>query len=198
MLHRGRMRVEKFEIKSIEVLEREDLAILMEAREADTQKIANSITRLRDPHHMLARYLAMGMKHHEAGRKAGYSIGRVQMLLKSPAFQELMAHYRNLVTDGFKEEVEEYVELATGNMLMAERMIAEQLEDAEENDEKVPIATLLKVSRDAADRLGYGKKTTNVNVNVDLASRLERAIQRSGKTIDGEAVPLAPKQLRRI
>lgn len=184
-LHRGRVsRIPPLEVISIDPIKREELVVLKDLREDTTASAKGLIERLRDPHHMLARFIAMGMTGSDAARKAGYSISRVSLLRNSPAFQELIAYYRNLVNSGWKEEVDEYLELATSNMMKAERMLAEKLEAAEEEGETLPTRDLIAISRDAADRFGYGKKTTNLNVNVDLAAKLERAIARSGKLID--------------
>ena len=64
-------------------------------------------------------------------------------------------------------------------MLVAERQIADRLEDAEEEGVKLPLKDLLAISRDGADRFGYGKKSAVLNTNVDFAAILEQAIARS-------------------
>lgn len=150
------------------------------------------LERLRDPHHNLARLLAMGKRNEEAGRLAGYSANRVAMLKSDPAFKELIEYYRNLVVQSFKENADEYFDLLSANMIKAEKQIAEKLEIAEEAGETLPIRELVAIGRDAADRVGYGKKQTNLNVNVDFASQLEKAIKRSGKTLELTASPPQP------
>lgn len=167
------------EIGEIRPLLREDLALLQVKRQPAV------IQRLRDPHHRLARFIATGMRDEEAARLSGYSLGGVYRLRQDPAFQQLIAQYREIVKDSWADSVDEYHELATGNMLKAERQIAEHLDKADEEGELLPVKNLLDISRDAADRFGYGKKQTNVNVNVDFAAQLEKAIKRSGKTIEG-------------
>lgn len=180
MLHRGRHMngsVATAEIGEVEVLTREDLAILFEQR-TQTQ---GPIARLRDPHHMLARLIASGLKpNSEIARRSGYSVNRISMFMKDPTFVELVEHYRKEVTKEFLEGIDEYATLATSNMLKAERMLAEKLEALEENDETLPVRDLIAISRDAADRFGYGKKSTkDLNVNLDFASQLEKTIARS-------------------
>lgn len=176
MLHRGRISSPSG-LGEIIPLKREDLAILRERRD-DPPRL---LERLRDPHHNLARLLAMGKRNEEAGRLAGYSANRVAMLKSDPAFKELIEYYRNLVVQSFKENADEYFDLLSANMIKAEKQIAEKLEIAEEAGETLPIRELVAIGRDAADRVGYGKKQTNLNVNVDFASQLEKAIKRSGK-----------------
>lgn len=160
-------------------LSREDLALLKEKR-ADKPVLQ----RLRDPHHKLARFLAMGHTNAAAGALAGYSINRVSMFLQDPAFKQLVEEYRKIVTDSFKEQVDEYMALSVSNMVKSERMIAEHLDKADEEGELLPLSKLDTISQGRMDRFGYGKKQTNLNVNVDFASQLEKARQRSAKIID--------------
>lgn len=156
----------------------------------------NYLKRFKDPHHKAARLIASGVRPLErVAAMCGYAVSRIYTLNVDPAFQELVARYRPEVLDGFKEGVDDYYEVATSNMLKAERMLAEKLDGADEEGELLPTRDLIAISRDAADRFGYGKKQTNLNVNVDFAAQLEKAIKRSGKeprTIDAKAVSVQP------
>jgi hypothetical protein len=156
--------------------------------------VASTPQRLRDSHHMIARLAATGLRPFKIAEATGYSRVRVQQLLDSPAMQELVSQYRAKVDDAFVENVDSYFELATSNMVAAERHIADAIAEADEAGELIPIRTALAISRDAADRFGYGKKTQNLNINVDFAAQLEKAIARSGKTINSVAEP-APRHL---
>lgn len=161
-------------------LTREDLALLVQGnRTSDAFP-----KKLRDSHHRIARLAAAGLRPFEIAQRSGYGRARVTALLSNPAMEELVARYREKVDEAFATNQDEYYELATSNMLAAERHIADQIAEADEAGELLPIRTALAISRDAADRFGYGKRQTNVNVNVDFAAQLERAIQRSGKTIE--------------
>lgn len=174
-------------------LTRDDLALLKEKRTAKP-----IVQTLRDPHHKLARFLAMGHTDVAAGGLAGYSIGRVQTLKNDPAFQQLIAEYRGIVQDSFKEQVDEYMALAVSNMTKAERQIAEHFDKADEEGELLPLSKLDTISQGRMDRFGYGKKQTNLNVNVDFAAQLEKARQRSGRVIDASpALPPTQPILRR-
>jgi hypothetical protein len=157
--------------------------------------IASTPQRLRDSHHMIARLAATGLREFKIAEATGYSRVRVQQLLDSPAMQELVSKYRAKVDDTFVEHVDSYFELATSNMVAAERHIADAIAEADEAGELIPIRTALAISRDAADRFGYGKKTQNLNINVDFAAQLERAIARSGKTIDSVPEPVTTDRL---
>ena len=173
-------------ITDIRPLTREDLAEIMIPRNAPV------VQRLRDPHHHVVRLIAAGVRPmEEVARRSGYTIARIHGLNTDPAFKELVASYRGAIDAAFIRSQDDYYELATSNMVKAERQIAEKLERAEEEGELLPTRDLIAISRDAADRFGYGKKAMNVNVNVDFASKLEQAIARSGKVID-PSLPISP------
>lgn len=188
MLPRGRLAKPR-PIVSIRDLTRVDLEALREKRVGPP-----TVSRFRDPHHRLARLCALGLRDREIAERSGYSIQRLGTLKMDPAFNELVAKYRGTVDEEFRETVDDYYSMATSNMLKAERQIAERLDAADEEGETLPVNQLIAISRDAADRFGYGKKQTNLNVNVDFAAQLEKAIQRSGKTIEGTSPP--PRSLK--
>lgn len=185
-LHPGRIAKERT-ILGVRELVREDLSLLREKRAA-----LPAVARFRDPHHRLARLFAMGLRKKDVVLRSGFSLARIQTIYADPAFQELVASYRNTVDEAFKEEADEFFEQATSNMRMAERQLAEKLEEAEENNELLPTKDLIAIVADRADRFGYGKHQTNLNVNVDFAAQLEKAIKRSGKTIDITPSTVAP------
>src|SRR6266403_795464 len=194
-LHRGKIST-KPEILSVRPLTREDLGLILEKRaDGEGRPIQGAVRRFRDPHHRVARLFAAGLRVQEVADRSGYSYQRVHTLSTDPAFQELIAKYREKVDASFVANVDEFYDLATANMRKAETMIAERLEKAEEEDIDLPLKTLVDISGDRMDRFGYGKRQTNLNVNADFASLLEKAIQRSGKTIEAVANPssrLAP------
>jgi hypothetical protein len=74
---------------------------------------------------------------------------------------------------------------------MAQRMIVDQMEKAEENGDEIPLRTLLALEADAADRTGYPKRSMAINVNVDFATQLDRAVKRSEKVLkqEGKVIP---------
>ena len=168
-------------------LTRDDLKLLPQERATHA---VGTPQKLRDSHHMVARLVAMGVRSKAITQQTGYSDLRIYQLKASPAFQQLVSRYKAMVDGEFIESADAYFDLAFGNMLAAERHIADHIAEADEMGELIPIKTALSISRDAADRFGYGKRQTNLNVNVDFAAKLEDAIRRSGKLID--ATPLAP------
>jgi hypothetical protein len=70
-------------------------------------------------------------------------------------------------------------EVLAGMSKEAALEIAERLED-DDMREKMPLASLLEIVKVGADRSGHGpsSSSTQVNVNVNLASRLEEARKR--------------------
>lgn len=195
-LHRGKIATHP-EIISIRPLTREDLGMIEEKRESDDRSGGGAAARFRDPHHRLARLFAAGLRTDEVVERSGYSYGRVSQLKGTPAFEELIAKYREKVDAAFVANVDDFYDQATANMRMAERMIAERLEEADdEGGAAIPLKTLVDISGDRMDRFGYGKRQTNVNVNVDFAKQLEDAIARSGKAPKLiEAQPQSPSRI---
>lgn len=169
---------------TVRELTRDDLASLEGPRRPRSTDLAT----IRQSHHMVARYAAMGLRQTEIAKRTGYTRERVSKLLGSPAMQELVQHYIGRVNDAFDESMDQVFDLATNNMLVAERQLADKLAQADEEDELLPTRDLLSIFSDRADRFGYGKKTTNLNVNIDFAARMEQAIRRSGVTINQPTV----------
>lgn len=175
-LQRGKKAVEtELELSVIREIEREELALLEETRPH------SPLQNLRDHHHRIARAVATGLRAQEIASLCGISIGRLGVLKLDPAFADLVAHYRGIVTAEFVRSTDHYLEMATGNMLKAEAMLSDKLDAAAENNEFLPTRDLISISRDAADRFGYGKRQMNLNVNIDFAAQLEAARNRSNQ-----------------
>ena len=173
-------------VTAVRELRKEDLARLAERRRGQVVK------RLRDSHHHIAKMFASGLDIAQVSERTGKSYHSVRTLRKSPAFEQLLAEYRAIATEAWADSVDTYFDLASSNMVRAELQIADRLGEAEEAGETLPVRDLLAISRDAADRFGYGKRSTQVNVNADFAALLEKAIRRSGKSLDLVA-PKAPR-----
>jgi hypothetical protein len=174
-LQRGHISAAKVEVTEIRSLERGDLTLLLEKRPAVVLKS------LRDSHHQVARAVAAGMGNQEVAEVCGRSINRVAMLKKDPAFADLVAHYRGVVTAEFIREADPVLDYLRNNALKAQRMISDQLDEAEEEGKAIPMRNLLTIAELGLDRTGYGKMQKNLNVNVDFAAQLEAARRRSGE-----------------
>ena len=181
-------------ILSVTSLTKDDLMQLQEPRRI------NVVKKLKDSHHFFARLFAAGLDIPQVSARTGANQQRLHRLRHSPAFKELVAQYRAMVTENWLESIDDYQEILLGNMIRAELQISDKLGEAEDSGETLPTRELVAISRDAADRMGYGKKQTNVNVNVDFAAQLEKAIRRSAsaRVIDsslaGGQLALAPSQ----
>jgi len=163
-----------FKLRSVRSLERSDLAFLQQKSARPT------IKNLRDSHHIVARLLASGMSYTEIARESGRSISNVSLLASSPAMQELVASYRADEDQSWRESRDEFYGLIHNNGLKAARQISDQLDEADdEGASRIPINRLLAIVSDTSDRVGYNKKSTTMNINVDFAKRLEDARRRS-------------------
>jgi hypothetical protein len=183
-LHRGRIET-KIEILGVRPLSRDDLACVKEKRNVP------AVQRFRDPHHRLARLLASGIRPAQAASEAGYSLARIYILQADPSFQDLVSAYRKDVHLAYISAEEERHRAATEVNLKALRHLNEHFDKADEEGELIPIGRALAVFADTSDRVGLSKKSTNVNINVDFAAKLEGAIARSAnaKLVRGRSLP---------
>lgn len=191
-LKRGRVIVQQPEVSDIRTLSRADLSALAVPR---PQK---SLQALRDSHHRIARAVAAGLSNAVIAETCGISYNRVSMLKQDPAFIELVAHYRAVVTAEYINSIDPVIEFMRTNAIKAQAQIAQKLEEAEEKGETLPTRELLGISELGFDRIGYGKERKNVNVNVDFAAQLESARKRasgveSARVVGGTS--LAPQSV---
>ena len=171
-------------VQSVRPLVLADLASLRQPSARPT------IKKLRDSHHIIARLLASGCKLHEIARQTGYSMSRISILRSSPAMIELVEKYHNRDDEVWRESRDEFYDAIHDAGSKAWRQINDALDDAEDGDATIPINRLLAIADSAADRIGYQKKSTQINVNVDFAAKLEAAMARSRRaTIFDEQLP---------
>lgn len=180
-LHRGKL-AKHPRILGVRELTREDLATLRAA-----PRVVPKVKAFRDTHHRMARLVAAGLRVEEILRITGYSYQRLWVLQQDPAFQELVAQYRGKVDEAFERSQDEFYATSVSNMLRAERQVEEHLDKADEAGELVPLKTLLAITSDRADRFGYGKRSIQTNVKVDVGRMMESALTRAGRStvIDG-------------
>jgi len=183
-LHRGKI-ASDLQILGVRPLSRDDLACVKEKRNVP------AVQRFRDPHHRLARLLASGIRPAQAASEAGYSLARIYILQADPSFQDLVSAYRKDVHNAYISAEEERHRAATEVNLKALRHLNEHFDKADEEGELIPIGRALAVFADTSDRVGLSKKSTNVNINVDFAAKLEGAIARSAnaKLVRGRSLP---------
>src|SRR5215831_2030718 len=144
---------------------------------------APALKRIRDNHHNIARAFARGLRPSDVSQVFAMSISRVSVLRNDPMFNELVEFYRQEIDDGpigIESEMRE-------NMGEFHRLITDQLQESRETGVPIPLRTLITGFGDLADRVGYAKRSVQVNVDVSFAARLDRAIARSKtKTIEGK------------
>lgn len=143
-------------------------------------KAGIALDQYRERHHAVARLVAIGATQDHIRRQTGISYRRMTILMADPSFKELVAGYRTRVDEAWNRNVDTFLDLGMGNMILTESMITDQLEEADEKGESIPLLTLNRLSQDRADRFGY-PKTSQVEHKHDFAALLDRAIERSGK-----------------
>ena len=154
-------------------LDEVDIALLQEERGIK----AAPLKRLSERHHALARCLASGMEPGEAAITCGYVSSRVSILQVDPAFQELLEFYRADVNAKYLG----MHDVLAGLSRDAAAELHTRLEDEmqmEPVDKKMTIGQLGEIVKLGADRTGFGPQSSQVNVNVDLAGRLQAARER--------------------
>lgn len=152
-------------------LSADDLGLL--SAERGVQKPPDAVKRLSERHKNLARLLANGVEAWEAALITGYSESHISILKGDPAFRDLLRLYGEARDLAFQSVQDKMIGLSH-DML-------DVIQDKIENEpEKITLAQSLEIFKTVADRSGNGPQTksTNVNVNVDIASRMETARHR--------------------
>lgn len=134
---------------------------------------AAPLKRLSDRHHSLARHIAAGVGPGEAAIICGYDISRVSILQADPTFAELVLFYRDVKEREFRDVQGKLAGIASDALDELQTRI-------EDEPEKLSVTQLMALVTMGTDRTGNGPQssTTNLNVNVGVASRLEEARKR--------------------
>lgn len=174
-------RGEPLEVRLLRPLTEDDLARAIAEREVEQ----SPLRRISERHHALARAFAEGKTTHEAAATAGYTSARARLLRTDPAFQELVALY--------KEKVElEYINMHRRMAALGAEAVEELHDRLEDDPDGFTTNQLLEIMTRTADRTGFGPSSSqmNVNVNVDLAEKLKLARERARpRIIDAEVLP---------
>lgn len=166
------------ELGEIREIAREDLVLLNNPRPM------RPLDALRDNHHRIARALASGIPNGQVAALCGISVNRVSSLKQDPAFNELVAHYRGIITAEWTEHADTVTEFLGSVRTKSLAMLEDKLCAASENNEFLPTRELVAMAELGLDRTGYGKQSKTFNVNADFASLLEDARRRSGRAKD--------------
>ncbi len=167
-IHLGGRAAKALSAEVVRELTQSDLALLATERGIKP----TSVQRITDRHHALARCLASGMSITESCLVTGYTPSRISVLRGDPAFEELIAFYRN---DKAKTVLDYQEKLAIARNMATDGLI----DRMEEKPEAFSAGDYLDIIKTSADRTGHGPKQTNVNVNVNLGDRMKAARERA-------------------
>lgn len=138
------------------------------------------IAKLRHTHHLVARCLAEGKSTFEAAAITGYTPQRVRQLAADPAFQELLAYYKDQVREKWLNVQER---LASLGVAITEEL-QERLAEAPENFSN---EELRKWAETLFDRSGFGPRSTR-DVNVRGTGTMLHLIEQVKRESEDTAV----------
>ena len=156
-----------------------DLALLTASRGTG----ASPLKRISERHHALARNLAAGLSPGEAAAVVGMCGSRISVLQGDPAFEELVRFYRQQKDVVYADMYEQLAGMSKDALLL----LRERMEDT---PEEFSNGMLLEIVTKLADRSGHGPTSTtqNLNLNVNIAARLEEARKRALASARGEVI----------
>lgn len=162
--------------------------LLRELEEADVVKLgeraesveAEDIKRLSNRHHALAKELAQGTPPGEAATLHDYTPSRVSVLQSSPAFKNLIQHYKK----GLDRKYIDFHEVMSEVSLDAVSELRDRLENQPEDFTNRELTDLTKT---LADRTGFGPtKHVTADVTVSMNDKLNKARIRARAAALGE------------
>lgn len=160
-------------MSAVQVRELDEVDMALLGEEKGTS--APPLKRLSERHHALARCLASGMSEGDAAITCGYVASRVSILKADPAFIELLAFYKHDVNSKY---LDMHGVLAGLSLDAAMELRGRLEEDMEAEEKKISVGQLVELTKLGADRTGFGPQSSQLNVNVDLAGRLQAARER--------------------
>lgn len=159
----------------VRALTAEDIEMLAKERSVQKPKELSSLTMLSERHRNLARLLAMGKPDWECAVITGYTASRISILKSDPAMQNLIKHYSEEKDIVYVQAHEKMAQVAS----TALDILQDRLEDPEKVAE-MSNGQLLQIVEISSDRSGMGPTSkSEVNVNVNIAERLEAARKRA-------------------
>jgi len=165
-------------------VEAADLAFLDQPRPRDPLM---PLAKIRERHHSAARALAQGLTTIEVCAVTGYTPTRIGHLQQDPAFQNLVAMYRERQTEIWSEAQDR----AKAAVMLGLEVMTDRLEAADEKDDEEAFELAERLVKAATPVSGLvSRPTAAVQVNVNLSGRLEAARRRAG-LIEGQALPPA-------
>ncbi len=141
-----------------------------------------ALQRIKERHRLLAKFVAAGLTRNEVAARMDMCPERVGQLMLDPAMQNLIVSMRNnphVMEMTGMDEIATLRSLSVQNAMRAALALQDNLNYYEDADERMPVSAAAKIFELSADRIGFGRHATNINVNVDFAAQLDRAIDRS-------------------
>lgn len=132
--------------------------------EADRRPAGAVLKQLRASHHAVARMLAQGVPPMEISAICGYDPSRISVLQNDPSFRELVRFYE-LRKDELLTDVNGRIQVLT---LEAMEVLSDRITS---EPETVSTRDLREVIDSGLDRIGFGKTSRNVTVNVSATAK---------------------------
>lgn len=150
----------------------------------------STVRKLRDQHHRMAELLAFGLKPTEVARVMGRSAMSVGLFRESPAGGELIAQKRKDVFERDLDANSLCLELMAQTRQAALQLVLDQLVEATETGEVLPIKDLVKIVTEMSDRTGFGRTQTQINVNLGTGAELAKRRAKANAFIEAKAEPI--------
>jgi hypothetical protein len=146
-----------------------------------------ALARIKSRHHLVARLLAAGLTRNQVASITGYSPQRISQFDNDPAMADLVATYRadpEILGSVGVGPLDQLRHLAIQAALRSMAHMHDTMDYYDDADEKMPIRESAKIFEIASDRVGFGKHSTNININADFALQLDRARERRMKVVE--------------
>jgi hypothetical protein len=151
------------------------------------------LPQIRASHHRMAELHALSLTANEIAEITGRSLTDVRNFPKVPANAELISSKQAEILSG--DPTDPKTEYLTTLLRIRNRAASKLYDTIDDDSVELPAALLLKVVSDLSDRTGYGRQTTQINLNMDLGERLQRARERQAKARG--LVELGPEEFKR-
>jgi hypothetical protein len=185
--HAGRLRVHTVSslVERQGELTEEDAAQICE----HGPSMGPELTQIRLRHHKVAKLVAAGLDRDEVADLCGYAEQTVTILLLSPAFKNLVEHYR-AAHDG--EDLRQLIRLTKETAHESLRQLHKRLHLGAE---KIPARDLGKITSDLLDRSGVGP-TASVKVSHGISAETLEAIKHGAQASRTKVIDIDEEGVR--
>ncbi len=145
-----------------------------------------SLGKIRAVHHLVAQLFAKQVKTADIAKIVNRTPATVRNWINSPANEELVAQYEREFDATVTNQIDHRIEVKLRGITIAEEMRTEILEEAWAKGERFSLRELGAIIADGDDRTGIAKTTIQANLNLDAATKLEKARAARLRVIDGQ------------